>query len=454
MADCMKRIWLLFLLMTLLGGVASADWSTDLLPGCYRTLGEGRAVIFSDAEVPVYTMDSDGAFNVSGNLAPWTGVTVLYPDAGTGYAQVQLDGGGAGYVASRHLFMTTDITRQMVVKTDVPGNRLNLRQTARKDGTVLGKYYAGTIVERLDEGENGYVHVRIGDMTGYMAREYLDVNIVTPTAEIPVTEIMGETGNGAFLLAMPVGTAERVGTVYAGEMIYVLGVRGDGFYHVMAEGQIGYLSSQIVRDVFEYQLSKTSNPVVPQNAAGNFTPDGNWSGSVSDGGSPYYSASSQTGNVTAWGTQTKRTGIWPFDVSGGMAAVNNSNPMDRLNLRAEASTSAVSLGKYYNGVLVHVIQSNGDWTSVSIGALSGYMKTQYLLFDWDRESWPASAMPVLVVNHPSGYLNLRAQPSMISEVYGKYPNGSEVTLMGFTNEWAHVILDGNMGFMLTQYLQE
>lgn len=51
--------------------------------------------------------------------------------------------------------------------------RLNLRAEPSRNGGILGLYYTGAEVEALDEGNEAYVKVRIGGVTGYMDRAYL-----------------------------------------------------------------------------------------------------------------------------------------------------------------------------------------------------------------------------------------------------------------------------------------
>lgn len=52
---------------------------------------------------------------------------------------------------------------------------------------------------------------------------------------------------------------------------------------------------------------------------------------------------------------------------------------DRLNLRSEPSADAVSLGKFYNGAAVRLMDEPiGDWVKVRIGGLDGYMMRAYL----------------------------------------------------------------------------
>lgn len=69
--------------------------------------------------------------------------------------------------------------------------------------------------------------------------------------------------------------------------------------------------------------------------------------------------------------------------------------------------------------------------------------------------FPASAMPIMKVSNPGSAqnLHLRQRQSTSSKSLGLYPNGTEVILMGFNHEWAHVIVNGQMGFMMGKYLR-
>ncbi|MBQ9251912.1 MAG: SH3 domain-containing protein [Clostridia bacterium] len=68
--------------------------------------------------------------------------------------------------------------------------------------------------------------------------------------------------------------------------------------------------------------------------------------------------------------------------AAGWAAVNNPNPKDRLHLRTRPDKKADSLGKFYNGTPVRVLETKGNWCRVAIGidGLEGWMMKQYLAF--------------------------------------------------------------------------
>ena len=74
--------------------------------------------------------------------------------------------------------------------------------------------------------------------------------------------------------------------------------------------------------------------------------------------------------------------------------VCNPNPEDRLYLRPEAGNRDDSLGKYYNGTPVQVLETKGDWCHVRIcvNGPEGWMMKKFLAFG-DRmndvePAWP------------------------------------------------------------------
>ena len=68
--------------------------------------------------------------------------------------------------------------------------------------------------------------------------------------------------------------------------------------------------------------------------------------------------------------------------AAGWAAVNNPSPKDRLHLCVKPDKNADSLGKFYNGTPVRILETKGDWCRVAIGldGLEGWMMKQYLAF--------------------------------------------------------------------------
>lgn len=122
---------------------------------------------------------------------------------------------------------------------------------------------------------------------------------------------------------------------------------------------------------------------------------------------------------------------------------------DRVHLRAEPSTEADSLGLYFTGTDVIVIDWLKDWAWVMIGDVTGYMMTDYLTKDS-----PAQLGPWYIVDNPdSTWVNLRMSPSMDGMIVMCPDNGTAVHILGETADgWSYVECEGVKGYMVTNLL--
>ena len=105
---------------------------------------------------------------------------------------------------------------------------------------------------------------------------------------------------------------------------------------------------------------------------------------------------------TLMDTDTLKIGVLPFDLFAddlttlprtseeltaqldrtGLAVVCNPDPNDRLHLRTKPSREAASLGKFWNGTPVRVLDERDGWCRVEIGTdgrLIGWMMKKYLV---------------------------------------------------------------------------
>ena len=140
--------------------------------------------------------------------------------------------------------------------------------------------------------------------------------------------------------------------------------------------------------------------------------------------------------------------------AGTVVVVNNPDPHDRLNLRTKPSQYASSLGKYYNGTYLNVLDVERDgWVKVRVFDLEGYMLAKFLVSS-DQLQFGAATVPTVTIRNSGGLgLNLRETQSMSSASLGLYRNGSTVRVFGVSETWCHVQTeDGNVGFMLRERL--
>ena len=137
-----------------------------------------------------------------------------------------------------------------------------------------------------------------------------------------------------------------------------------------------------------------------------------------------------------------------------LAIVSNPNPDDRLSLHEKPQTGAAALGEYYNGTIVRLVSiyQNG-WVSVEIGSLEGCMESRYLSMNpWNETV--VVVIPTVKVETPGGGVILREnrvrKPNSLG--LGTYDNGTLVQVLGVSETWCHVLVDGKAGFMMTEYL--
>ena len=283
----------------------------------------------------------------------------------------------------------------LYVNNPDPTDRLNLRTAPGKDAHSIGKYYSGVRVELLDVPQNGWVHVRIDPYEGYMDMTYLTADLGGNGVEFAMPCLVVESDQGATLRSAPTPAARALYRFEKGSFVYnVLGVLSNGWIHVYGNPSNGFLPADAITPRLTFEKTEASVP------------------------------------------------------AGYSAYVNNPDPTDRLNLRAEPSADADSLGKYYNGVEVLVLgdAGNGYWhVQVNCTKTVGYMDAAYLTTAYVD----ASLRPTAKVRNPNAALtNIRSAPSYTAEVLYTAENGEGLAVMGVTPDgWLHVQTEGIVGYI-------
>ncbi len=130
---------------------------------------------------------------------------------------------------------------------------------------------------------------------------------------------------------------------------------------------------------------------------------------------------------------------------------------ERLNLRAEPSKEGAIIGLYYTGAEVEVLgQENEAYTKVSIGGMTGYMATEYLItaeeaarrYGEESDFGAYRAAQVDLTGMWMQELALRKDTDPQAEALGTLANGAEIALVGVLDDWAYIAaqLDGQKVF--------
>ena len=353
-----------------------------------------------------------------------TAVRIIERNAGNGWSKVQViyDSDREGYMMTRYLDFagggsggggggSTQPT-YAVVNNPAPSGYVNMRKSNSLSSDILGRFYNGQQVTIL-EYRNDWCRVQVGNLVGYMQTNFLSFSgtgggggggSTNPTSAVVNNPNPTDRLN---LRAGPSTGTTSLGRYYNGTQVKILEY-GSTWCYVEVQGIRGYMMT------------------VYLSFNGNYTPP---PGGGSGGGS---------------GTQ--------------LAVVNNPVSTQKLNLRAQPTTSSTSLGQFYNGTQVTVLRYGSEWCEVRVNGIQGYMMTRYLSFSGGSGGGSgggsSSSQYAVVKNQLAGQkLNLRAEPNMSSRVLAQYSNGTSVKVLEYGLEWCRVEVSGNRGYMMTRYLQ-
>lgn len=292
------------------------------------------------------------------------------------------------------------------IMNSAEGYRVNLREEPSATAKSLGKYYTGTHLTLTGQVRDGFAQVLLAGTTiGWLAARFLTTDSLAFVPELPSVTIQNH-GSGANLRSGPATNYSRLGWYQHGTKVTVLGVRADGWYHVMIEDKVGFISESLLSGTFPYGYGTDSDdPLLSDNMA--------------DGETVLYLNTRSTGG--------------------------------QVNLRKEASKSSKSLGVFYTGTPVTIVSyTRTGWAYVRIGHTEGYMDADYL----------AAAKPTqcgvqrIIRNSKASGLNLRSLPSTGSEILAFLDNYSQVTVLGeLSDGWCYVQVGETLGYMMGTYLK-
>lgn len=144
---------------------------------------------------------------------------------------------------------------------------------------------------------------------------------------------------------------------------------------------------------------------------------------------------------------------------------------DVVNIRLEPSTEADVLGSLNTGDKVTVVGETSQWFKVNIAGNIGYINKAFLVntpvqTEKTDETQPAASGGTMIsaelnsyVDYGTSYqyytttdVNLRAQPGTDSNVVVSLGNGTSVSVIGETDNWFVVSVNGSTGYISKSYI--
>lgn len=344
---------------------------------------------------------------------------------------------------------------------------LNLRSDGSSSSALLGTYTRGTWL-MISGSRNNFYYVTTPDgRRGYMSKNYIN-QASQAMADIAIVD---NTGGGRFLnfRQQPNYNSQVLGIFYDGVPLYVLS-QSQGWLRVQINGQIGYVSSDYVRNLPSMGSSTVATIKTPNNSAIN----------LRGGPGAGYPVIRQFPGDRYVMVLMKGNGWWQVSIDGyvgfmsndflveglrsakdiaaengggsanAYALVNNPRSTQALNLRMFATTTSQVLLQLYNGTRLQMLRQGLEWSEVMVenSGETGYVMTAYL------KLVGLPSVPTLRVSHPQGQkVNLRAEPNFDAGVLSQVSSGQTVTVLIHGTEWSKVKYNGKVGYMVSYLLQ-
>lgn len=131
----------------------------------------------------------------------------------------------------------------------------------------------------------------------------------------------------------------------------------------------------------------------------------------------------------------------------GIANVDTSN----LNVREEPTTDSKVVGKMTRHNACEILEVVGDWTKITSGKVSGYVKSEYLLTG--EEALAIAREEVCTyATVTTETLRVRSEASTDSSIVSLVNKGEDLVVVEESEEWVLVEIDDETGYVFKEYV--
>ena len=436
------------------GGTAGGEENPESTQPPVESTGIYAVVRLSDSSSRLNLRAQPSASSsVVGKLAHGTRVEVL--ETRGDWARI-LYAGATGYVMKSYLQLEESVPVPTPTAGVSPGQwatltlsstsgRMHVRQGPSTSTPSLDILSHGARVEVL--GETGeWSNIRANGVVGYVKTQYLVFDAATatptpaPTAGVPsgqwATLNLGSSSGRMHVRQGPSTSTPSLDIIAHGARVEVLGEVGE-WSNIRVNGVVGYVKTQYL--VFGAQPAEDEEEDLP----------------------------------LFGGSETGESG------GASYATVKLSSSSSQLNVRASASTASRVVARLSHGFRVEVLGVSGDWVKIRALGVEGYVARAYLALEgeeeepgeeelpWFGESQPettpaptqgAASQPVLfyavvVLSEPESTLSIREYASTSAQRIGRAANGMVLEVLEYSDGWAKVRWQGQVGFASRAYLQ-
>ncbi len=129
-----------------------------------------------------------------------------------------------------------------------------------------------------------------------------------------------------------------------------------------------------------------------------------------------------------------------------------ANVTDTLNVRKEASADSELVGKLYPGCAGDIVAQEGEWTQITSGDVTGYVKTEFILTGKAAEPL-AEEYGKYIGTVTGDVLNIRREADTGSDIIGMLVMDDQVFVTETLDGWYKVLVNDNWeGYVSAEFL--
>lgn len=130
-----------------------------------------------------------------------------------------------------------------------------------------------------------------------------------------------------------------------------------------------------------------------------------------------------------------------------------ANVDEDMNIRTQPGEDAELAGKLFRGDVAEVVAVEGDWTQISSGNVTGYVKNEYCVYGGDAEAL-ANEVCTTYATVNAGGLRLRSEPSEASSIVTTAAEGDKLEVAKETaaDGWVPVQVSDTTAYVSSDYV--
>lgn len=123
-----------------------------------------------------------------------------------------------------------------------------------------------------------------------------------------------------------------------------------------------------------------------------------------------------------------------------------------LNVRKEPGEDAELAGKMPGNAGCEILGTEGDWTQIKSGEVTGYVKSEFLIRGIEARNYAPEVMSTIATCNTET-LRVREEPNTECEIMALMAVGEEVEVLEDQGDWLKVSVDSEEGYVSADYVE-